>query len=185
MTLQADVRLTRGLLHLDVTLGAQPGQVVAVLGPNGSGKTTLLHTLAGLIRLQQGQIHVAGSLWDCPKENVWEAPEQRRTGLVLADHLLFPHLSVIENVGFGPRSRGVAKANARARARTELEAIGLGDRLEVRPRELSTGQGPEGRTRQGTDDRPRPLAARRTAVSTRPNHPGTDPGLSRPPAARV
>jgi molybdate transport system ATP-binding protein len=140
LSLQADVRLTRGLLHLDVTLGAQPGQVVAVLGPNGSGKTTLLHALAGLIRLQHGQIRVAGSLWDSPQENVWQGPEQRRTGLVLADHLLFPHLSVIENVGFGPRSRGVPKAHARARARAELEALGLGDRLQVRPRELSTGQ---------------------------------------------
>jgi ABC-type spermidine/putrescine transport systems, ATPase components len=140
MSLQADLRLTRGLLHLGVELSAQPGQIVAVLGPNGSGKTTLLHTLAGLIRCQHGQIHVAGSLWDCPAKNIWMAPEQRRTGLVLADHLLFPHLSVIDNVGFGPRSRGVPKADARARAAAELEALGLGDRLEVRPRELSTGQ---------------------------------------------
>ena len=140
MSLRADVRLTRGLLHLGVELSAQPGQVVAVLGPNGSGKTTLLHTLAGLIRLQHGQIHVAGSLWDSPAENVWMAPEQRRTGLVLADNLLFPHLSVIDNVGFGPRSRGVSKADARARARDELDALGLGDRLDVRPSELSSGQ---------------------------------------------
>jgi molybdate transport system ATP-binding protein len=140
MSLQADLRLTRGLLHLGVELSAQPGQIVAVLGPNGSGKTTLLHTLAGLIRCQHGQIHVAGSLWDCPAKNIWMAPEQRRTGLVLADHLLFPHLSVIDNVGFGPRSRGVPKADARARAAAELEALGLGDRLEVRPRELSSGQ---------------------------------------------
>ena len=140
MSLRADVRLTRGLLDLDIELSAQPGQIVAVLGPNGSGKTTLLHALAGLIRLQHGQIHVAGSLWDSPAENVWMAPEQRRTGLVLADHMLFPHLSVVDNVGFGPRSRGVPKADARARARVELDALGLGDRPDVRPRELSAGQ---------------------------------------------
>jgi len=140
MSLQADVRLTRGRLRLGVKLSAQAGQIVAVLGPNGSGKTTLLHALAGLIRLQHGQIRVAGTRWDCSAENVWMPPERRRTGLVLADHLLFPHLSVIENVAFGPRSRGVAKADARARARAELDALGLGDRLEVQPRELSTGQ---------------------------------------------
>jgi molybdate transport system ATP-binding protein len=140
LSLQADLRLTRGLLRLGVGLSAQPGQIVAVLGPNGSGKTTLLHTLAGLIRLQHGQIQVAGSVWDSPAENVWMTPEQRRTGLVLADHLLFPHLSVIDNVGFGPRSRGASRASARARASSELEALGLGDRLDVRPRELSSGQ---------------------------------------------
>ncbi len=140
MTLRAEVRLTRGLLDLDLELRAQPGEVVAVLGPNGSGKTTLLHALAGLVRLQRGQIHVAGSLWDSPAQKVWMAPEQRRTGLVLADHMLFPHLSVIDNVGFGPRSRGVPKADARARAGVELEALGLGDRRDVRPRELSSGQ---------------------------------------------
>jgi molybdate transport system ATP-binding protein len=140
MTLRADVRLTRGLLDLDIDLDAQPGHVVAVLGPNGSGKTTFLLALAGLIRLQQGRVHVAGCLWESPAENVWMAPEQRRTGLVLADHLLFPHLNVIDNVGFGPRSRGVAKNAARSRARAELEALGLRDRVHVRPAELSSGQ---------------------------------------------
>ena len=138
--LQADVRLTRGMLQLGIELSAHPGQIVAVLGPNGSGKTTLLHTLAGLIRLQHGQIEVAGSVWDNPADNVWMSPEQRRTGLVVADHLLFPHLSVIDNVGFGPRSRGVPKAEARARAGVELDAVGLGEHLEVRPGELSSGQ---------------------------------------------
>lgn len=140
MSLRADVRLTRGLLDLDIRLSAPPGQVVAVLGPNGSGKTTLLHALAGLIPLQHGQIQVSGSLWDSPMDNVWMAPEQRRTGLVLADHMLFPHLSVIDNVGFGPRSRGVPKADARARARVELDALGLAGRHDARPRELSSGQ---------------------------------------------
>jgi molybdate transport system ATP-binding protein len=139
-SLRADVRLTRGLLDLDVELNAGPGQIVAILGPNGSGKTTLLQALAGLIRLQQGRVHIAGRLWDNPAEKVWLAPEERRTGLVLADHLLFPHLSVMDNVSFGPRSRGMAKALARSRACAELEALGLGGRAHVRPRELSSGQ---------------------------------------------
>jgi len=138
--LDAEIRLTRGLLRLDVQLSAGPGQVIAVLGPNGSGKSTLLHTLAGLIGLQQGQIRAAGSVWDCPADGVWVVPERRRTGLVVADHLLFPHLSVIDNVAFGPRARGATKTEARTRARVELDSLGLGDRLEARPRELSSGQ---------------------------------------------
>ena len=138
--LRAEVRLTRGLLDLGIELSALPGQVVALLGPNGSGKTTFLHTLAGLIRLQHGQIQVNGTVWDSPDDNVWVAPERRRTGLVVADHLLFPHLSVADNVSFGPRSRGATRADARARARLELDALGLGDRLDVRPGELSSGQ---------------------------------------------
>ncbi|MEP7370547.1 MAG: ABC transporter ATP-binding protein, partial [Dermatophilaceae bacterium] len=138
--LRTEIQLTRGLLDLDIDLNAEPGQVVAVLGPNGAGKTTLLHALAGLVRLQRGRIQVAGCLWDSPEENAWMAPEKRRTGLVLADHLLFPHLSVVDNVSFGPRSRGVAKAIARSRAVAELEALGLADRVQVRPSELSSGQ---------------------------------------------
>jgi len=138
--LHADVQLTRGLLDLSLELSAKSGMVLAVLGPNGSGKTTLLQALAGLIRLQRGQIRVAGSAWDSPADKVWMQPRQRRTGLVLADHLLFPHLSVLDNVSFGPRSRGVTKAAARARARFELNALGLGDRCDARPSELSSGQ---------------------------------------------
>ncbi|MHB8186705.1 MAG: ATP-binding cassette domain-containing protein [Dermatophilaceae bacterium] len=91
--------------------------------------------------MQHGRIDVAGAVWDNPADNVWKAPEQRRTGLVVADHLLFPPLSVIDNVGFGLRSRGVPKAEVRARAGVELDALGLGDHLEARPRELSFGQG--------------------------------------------
>ncbi len=140
MGLHADVRLTRGSLQLGIEINAHPGQIVAVLGPNGSGKTTLLYALAGLIPLRNGQIDVAGSVWDNPADNIWLAPEQRRTGLVVADHLLFPHLSVIDNVAFGPRSRGATKAEARARADVELVALGLGGHLEVRPGELSSGQ---------------------------------------------
>jgi len=138
--LVADVRLTRGLLDLGVELNVRQGEIVAILGPNGSGKTTLLLALAGLIRLQQGRVHIAGCLWEDPGERVWLPPEERRTGLVLAEHLLFPHLSVVDNVSFGPRSRGMAKALARSRARAELEALGLGGRSDVRPRELSSGQ---------------------------------------------
>ncbi len=137
--LDAHVMLRRGTLDLDITLAAGPGELVAVLGPNGSGKTTALRVLAGLLALDAGHVSVAGSVWD-RAGSTRLPPQARHTGLVLADHLLFPHLSALDNVGFGPRSRGASRAAARARAREELDRVGLGDRAGARPGELSSGQ---------------------------------------------
>ncbi len=137
--LDAHVMLRRGTLDLDITLAAGPGELVAVLGPNGSGKTTTLRVLAGLLALDAGHVSVAGSVWD-RAGSTRLPPQARHTGLVLADHLLFPHLSALDNVGFGPRSRGASRAAARARAREELDRVGLGDRAGARPGELSSGQ---------------------------------------------
>ncbi|MGI8718488.1 MAG: ABC transporter ATP-binding protein [Lapillicoccus sp.] len=137
--LDAHVMLRHGTLDLDITLAAGPGELVAVLGPNGSGKTTALRVLAGLLALDAGHVSVAGSVWD-RAGSTRLPPQARHTGLVLADHLLFPHLSALDNVGFGPRSRGASRAAARARAREELDRVGLGDRAGARPGELSSGQ---------------------------------------------
>lgn len=137
--LDAHVMLRRGTLELDISLAAGPGELVAVLGPNGSGKTTALRVLAGLLALDAGHVIVAGAVWD-RAGSTRLPPQARHTGLVLADHLLFPHLSALDNVGFGPRSRGASRAAARARAREELDRVGLGDRAGARPGELSSGQ---------------------------------------------
>jgi molybdate transport system ATP-binding protein len=139
VTFDAHVVTARGSLDLDVALSTQqPGQVLAVLGPNGSGKTTLLHALAGLVRLTRGHVRVAGQVWAEGARQL--APQDRHTGLVAADHLLFPHLSALDNVAFGPRSRGARRSDARERARRELALVGLADMSRARPQELSSGQ---------------------------------------------
>ncbi|MGH9059056.1 MAG: ABC transporter ATP-binding protein, partial [Acidimicrobiales bacterium] len=139
MTLTADVALTLGALNLDVHLEITEA-VVAVVGPNGAGKTTLLRALAGLIPLEEGHVAIDERVVEDPGRGVRVAPEDRDVGVVFQDHLLFPHLTALENVAFGLRARGVARAQARQRAALWLERVGLGDVAARRPRQLSGGQ---------------------------------------------
>ncbi|MEO7556353.1 MAG: ABC transporter ATP-binding protein [Acidimicrobiales bacterium] len=125
---------------LDVALSVEAGQTVAVVGPNGAGKTTLLRALAGLRALTAGCITLDGAVLDNPDTGTYLTPERRPVGVVFQDHLLFPHLDVLGNVAFGPRSRGHRKNRAEDVARAWLERVGLADRAAARPRELSGGQ---------------------------------------------
>jgi molybdate transport system ATP-binding protein len=132
--IDAHVVVHRPSFTLDLAISAAAGEVVALLGPNGSGKTTTLRALAGLVPLSDGAI----ILDDAPLHTT--PAERRPIGMVFQDYLLFPHLSALENVAFGPRCRGVAKAEARRRAAEWLTRVGLEDRMRDRPRALSGGQ---------------------------------------------
>jgi molybdate transport system ATP-binding protein len=114
---------------------AEPGDVVAVIGPNGAGKTTLLRALAGIVE-PGGRVEVGGASWTDPPVLV----RDRRIGLVFQEQALFPHLSALDNVAFGLRSRGAARQEAAAIARTWLDRLGVGGLAGRRPRELSGGQ---------------------------------------------
>ncbi|MEU1870673.1 ABC transporter ATP-binding protein [Streptomyces sp. NPDC019793] len=132
--LDARLVVDRGTFRLDVALTAAPGEVVALLGPNGAGKTTALRALAGLVPLGGGHLRLDGA------ELNRTPPESRPVGVVFQDYLLFPHLTALDNVAFGPRCRGAGKAEARARAAAWLDRMGLSGHAGAKPRRLSGGQ---------------------------------------------
>src|SRR5438477_577310 len=87
------------------------GETVAVLGPNGAGKTTLLRALAGLVRIT-GHVELDGYVFDDSATNRHVPTEERQVGLVFQDHVLFPHMTVLQNVAFGLRRDGDQIAGA-------------------------------------------------------------------------
>ncbi|MFE6281568.1 ABC transporter ATP-binding protein [Streptomyces sp. NPDC057877] len=157
--LDAHLIVDRGDFHLDVSLTAAPGDVVALLGPNGAGKTTALRALAGLTPLTGGHLRLDGTELD------GTPPESRPVGVVFQDYLLFPHLTALDNVAFGPRCQGAPKAAARAQAAEWLARMGLTDHAAAKPRRLSGGQAQRVALARALATRPRlllldePLAA--------------------------
>jgi molybdate transport system ATP-binding protein len=140
VTVSADLTIDLGGLHLDVAFDVAPGEVLAILGPNGAGKTTVLRALAGLQPIDAGTVTVDGQVVDDPGVRTFVPPEHRHVGVVFQDHLLFPHLTVLENVAFGPRSSGTPVAVARGRAQEWLDRVGVGELAGRRPRRISGGQ---------------------------------------------
>jgi molybdate transport system ATP-binding protein len=140
VTLHLDLALRRGALDLEVALTVEPRELVAVLGPNGAGKSTLLRAVAGLIAIDTGRIVLDGVVLDDPVADRFIPPEQRPIGVVFQDYLLFPHLSVLENIAFGLRARGVDKHTARQQAAQWAQRVGLDGLASARPGSLSGGQ---------------------------------------------
>ena len=117
-------------LHLTI----EPGEMVALLGPSGCGKTTALRILAGLERADEGRVLVSG-------QDISDVPANKRDmGMVFQAYSLFPHMTVLENVGFGLRMRGVGQRERRARGLEVLQLVGLGDHRDRYAHQLSGGQ---------------------------------------------
>ncbi|MBF3556640.1 ABC transporter ATP-binding protein [Burkholderia pseudomallei] len=117
-----------------VTLHAQPGELLAVIGRSGSGKSTLLRLSAGLLDGYAGRIAIGGA--DMAGVPVW----RREVGMVFQQYALFPHLSVADNVAYGLRMRGVAAVERRRRALEMLERVGLAAHAARSTTQLSGGQ---------------------------------------------
>ena len=122
-------------LALDaVSLEIAAGEFVVLLGPSGCGKTTLLNIIGGFAEPTGGQVLIGG------RDMAGVGPKDRPTTTVFQDYALFPHMTLSENVGFGLRMRGVARAARDAKAAEMLALVSLSGRGDRRPHELSGGQ---------------------------------------------
>jgi 2-aminoethylphosphonate transport system ATP-binding protein len=121
------------VLH-DFTLTVRPGEIVALLGPSGSGKTTALRAVAGFVAPTTGRVFIG------PRDVTHIAPNARNIGMVVQNYALFPHMSVAENVAFGLRARGEAKALITERVSESLRMVGMADFAARMPYALSGGQ---------------------------------------------
>ncbi|WP_166878145.1 ABC transporter ATP-binding protein [Salinibacterium sp. ZJ450] len=117
-----------------VNLTLRPGELVVLLGPSGCGKTTALRSLAGLETITAGSILIGD-------QDVAAVPTNKRDiGMVFQSYSLFPHLTVLENVEFGLRMRGIAKRDRQQRAAESLALVGLEALGERYAHQLSGGQ---------------------------------------------
>jgi putative ABC transport system ATP-binding protein len=132
----------RGNVHAlrDVSLTIEPGSFVTVTGPSGSGKTTLLLTLGGLIRPTSGRVMFQGTDLGSLAERPLAAYRNRCVGFVLQSFNLIPYLSAQENVMVPMTLGSTRNGNHGTRARGLLDHLGLADRMDHLPRELSVGQ---------------------------------------------
>jgi putative spermidine/putrescine transport system ATP-binding protein len=117
-----------------VSLGIAPGEFFAMLGPSGSGKTTCLRLIAGFETPDSGAVLLDGH------DVTAQPPYERDVNTVFQDYALFPHMTVMENVAYGPRVRGTSRPEQRRRALEMLELVKLGAMGERRPSQLSGGQ---------------------------------------------
>jgi molybdate transport system ATP-binding protein len=124
----------------DLRLTVDPGRVVAVLGANGAGKSTLLSLLSGLLHPDTGRITVDGQVFVDTAAGIWVPPHRRKVVLLAQQALLFPHLTAVANVAFGPRSQGMGRRGAQAAAERWLAAVDASEFAGRKPAQLSGGQ---------------------------------------------
>jgi putative spermidine/putrescine transport system ATP-binding protein len=120
------------LARLDLDM--RDGELVCLLGPSGCGKTTLLRIIAGFIKPDSGTVAIAG------QDVTALAPSARRIGMVFQAYSLFPNMTALDNVRFGPRVAGIGREEQVSRARRLLDLVGLGEHAAKYPHQMSGGQ---------------------------------------------
>lgn len=118
----------------DVNLTIAAGEYFVLLGPSGGGKTTLLRTIGGFHKPTKGSVLLHG------QDVSHLPPDKRPTSMVFQSYALFPHMTVLQNVGYGLKVAGLSKAQNREKSAAALELVGLSGFADRKPHELSGGQ---------------------------------------------
>jgi ABC-type Fe3+/spermidine/putrescine transport system ATPase subunit len=117
----------------DISLEVRSGEFLAILGPSGSGKTTVMRLIGGFETPDAGTVAIGG------EDVTGTPPERRNVSTVFQSYALFPHLSVIDNVAYGPRMHGRRRSERYARAGELLDLVHLADAAKLKPHQLSGG----------------------------------------------
>ncbi|AZV80822.1 ABC transporter ATP-binding protein (plasmid) [Parasedimentitalea marina] len=117
-----------------ISVSIKDNEFFTLLGPSGCGKTTLLRMIAGFESVTEGEIYLYG------QEIANLPPHQRPVNTVFQNYALFPHMTILDNIGFGLEMRGSSKADARKRAGEMLELVQLSQFASRKPSQLSGGQ---------------------------------------------
>ncbi|GCE11093.1 ABC transporter ATP-binding protein [Tengunoibacter tsumagoiensis] len=126
--------------HLAVDFSVREGETLVLLGESGAGKSTVLRALVGLLQPEQGRIVYNGRIYLDSQRRVYVPPQERPFGYVFQEYVLFPHLTVFENVAFGLRAQHIPQVEIRRRVREALEQVHLSNYETRRPGQLSGGQ---------------------------------------------
>jgi sn-glycerol 3-phosphate transport system ATP-binding protein len=135
LELQA-IRKSFGTTHVlhGIDLAVAEGELIVIVGASGCGKSTLLRIVAGLETATEGRVIIAGA--DVTRLE----PKDRDIAMVFQNYALYPHMSVFDNMAYGLKIRGLAKADIRARVQHTADLLGIGQLLGRKPRQLSGGQ---------------------------------------------
>ena len=117
-----------------LNLAVDDGEFIVLVGPSGCGKSTALRMVAGLEDISEGQILVGGAVAN------ELSPRDRNIAMVFQSYALYPHLTVAENIGFGLKVRGVAKATIAEKVKAAAQTLELSEYLGRKPAQLSGGQ---------------------------------------------
>ncbi|HEY9523172.1 MAG TPA: ABC transporter ATP-binding protein, partial [Thermopolyspora sp.] len=131
---QIDIRYGGNLVVSDASFDVHEGEFITLLGPSGSGKTSLLRTIAGFVQSSAGQVLLRGVSMD------GVPPYERDIGMVFQNYALFPHMTIAENLSFGPRMMKIARQEIDARIAEALAHVRLERYTDRYPHELSGGQ---------------------------------------------
>src|SRR5690606_8069982 len=124
---------------IDAGFTVQPGEIFVIMGLSGSGKSTIIRMLNGLLQPTAGEVLVQGANVTTARAGELRAIRRRSMSMVFQHFALLPHLTVLDNAAYALEIQGVGKTERRERAREILDKVGLGDRVDAMPDELSGG----------------------------------------------
>jgi glycine betaine/proline transport system ATP-binding protein len=136
---RADVTDAGSAAVIDASFTVQPGEIFVIMGLSGSGKSTVLRMLNGLLSPTAGEVFVQGQSVTRASAKALRGIRQRSISMVFQHFALLPHLTVLDNAAYALEIQGVGREERRARAREILAKVGLADRADAMPDELSGG----------------------------------------------